>query len=105
MVVCGLQGAGKSTWIAAQADDVGPVYLDAALPGVRHRAPIIAVARRHGVPVEAVWIRVPLDVALERNRQRRADAIVPEASIRTVASLFEPPTVEEGFSRVRIVEA
>ncbi|WP_246692865.1 hypothetical protein [Methylobacterium sp. WL64] len=50
-------------------------------------------------------IRVPLDVALERNRQRRADAIVPEASIRTVASLFEPPTVEEGFSRVRIVEA
>lgn len=56
-------------------------------------------------PWRPVLIRVPLDVALERNRQRRADAIVPEASIRTVASLFEPPTVEEGFSRVRIVEA
>lgn len=105
VIVCGLQGAGKSTWIAAQDRDAGRVYVDAALPGVRHRAPIIAIARRHGVPVEAVWIRVPLDVALYRNRRRRADTIVPEATIRSVANLFEPPTVEEGFAQVRIVAA
>ncbi|TXN44013.1 AAA family ATPase [Methylobacterium sp. WL7] len=105
VIVCGLQGAGKSTWVAAQDRDAGRVYVDAALPGVRHRAPIIAIARRHGVPVEAVWIRVPLDVALYRNRRRRADTIVPEATIRSVANLFEPPTVEEGFAQVRIVAA
>lgn len=105
VIVCGLQGAGKSTWIARQHDDAGRVYVDAALPGARHRAPLIAIARNHGVPVEAVWIRVPLDLALERNRQRRADRIVPEASIRSVARLFEPPAIGEGFSDVRIVEA
>ncbi|MCJ2059341.1 ATP-binding protein [Methylobacterium sp. J-048] len=82
----------------------GRVYVDAALSGARHRAPIIAVARGYGVPVDAVWIRVPLAVALERNRQRRADRVVPDASIRSVARLFEPPTREEGFSAVRIVE-
>jgi predicted kinase len=105
VIVCGLQGAGKSTWIARQDDDAGRAYVDAALPGARHRAPLVAIARNHGVPVEAVWIRVPLDLALERNRQRRADRIVPEASIRSVARLFEPPGIGEGFSDVRIVEA
>ncbi|KNY21490.1 AAA family ATPase [Methylobacterium sp. ARG-1] len=104
-IVCGLQGAGKSSWIAGQDPDAGSLYVDAALPGARHRAPLIAIARRHGVPVEAIWIRVPLAIALERNRQRPADRIVPEASIRSVAGLFEPPTRDEGFSDVRIVEA
>ena len=105
VVVCGLQGAGKSTWISRQASDAGRGYVDAALPGARHRAPIIAIVRRYRVPVEAAWIRVSLKVAFERNRQRRSDRIVPEASIRSVERLFQPPTLDEGFSQVRIVDA
>ncbi|MCJ2123642.1 AAA family ATPase [Methylobacterium sp. J-077] len=105
VIVCGLQGAGQSCGTAGQDQDAGGISVDMALPGARHRAPIIAIARGHGVPVEAVWIRVPLEVALERNRQRRAHRIVPEASIRSVARLFEPPTHGEGFSEARIVEA
>ncbi|MCJ2118580.1 ATP-binding protein [Methylobacterium sp. J-001] len=105
VIVCGLQGAGKSSWIARQDQDAAQVYVDAALPGARHRAPIVAIARRYRVPVDAVWIRVPLVVALERNRQRQGDKIVPETSIRSVDRLFEPPTRDEGFSVVRIVVA
>jgi len=104
VIVCGLQGAGKSSWIARQASESGTVYVDAALPGARHRAPIIALARSHKVPVEAVWIRTPLPVALDRNRQRAEDRRVPEASIRSVDRLFEPPAAGEGFARVLVVE-
>ncbi|WP_331311918.1 AAA family ATPase [Methylobacterium oryzae] len=105
MVVCGLQGAGKSTWIARQQPPLGRVYFDAALPGRRHRAPILAIARACGVAAEAVWIRAPLAVALERNRRRASDRQVPEASIRSVDRLFEPPSRAEGFAAVRIVGA
>lgn len=105
VVVCGLQGAGKSTWIARQEPQAGTVYFDAALPGARHRAPIIALGRAYGIPVSSVWIRTPLAFALERNRQRPADRRVPEDSIRSVDRLFEQPTTDEGFVSVRIVEA
>lgn len=104
VVVCGLQGAGKSTWIVQQEPVAGTAHFDAALPGARHRAPIIDIARLFDVPVEAVWIRTPLAVALERNRQRPADRRVTEASIVSVDRLFEPPTLGEGFTAVRLVE-
>ena len=104
VIVCGLQGAGKSSWIAGQVPTPGTVYFDAALPGARHRVPIIALARSHHVRVEAVWIRTPLPVALDRNRLRAEDRRVPETSIRSVDRLFEPPTPGEGFATVRIVE-
>ena len=104
VIVCGLQGAGKSSWIARQAPDAGTVFVDAALPGARHRAPLIAIARDFAVPVEAVWIRTPLPVALKRNRRRAPDRRVPEANIRSVDGLFEPPTPAEGFAAIRIVE-
>ncbi|MCJ2069957.1 ATP-binding protein [Methylobacterium sp. J-030] len=104
VVVCVLQGAGKSTWVAQREPEAGTVHFDAALPGARHRAPIIALARSCNIPVAAVWIRAPLALALERNRQRPADRRVPEASIHSVDRLFEPPTTDEGFAAVRIVE-
>lgn len=101
--MCGVQGAGKSSWIARQAPEAGTLSVDAALPGGRHRAPLIAIARSFDVPVEAVWTRTPLAVALERNRLRSADRCVPEASLRAVHRLFEPPTCAEGFAAVRRV--
>ncbi|WP_249277674.1 AAA family ATPase [Pandoraea sp. PE-S2R-1] len=105
LIVCGLQGAGKSHWIAHHARSYAPcVCFDAALPGARHRKPIVDVASRHGAAVHAVWIDTPLDVAKARNAQRPTDKRVPDASIESVASLFEPPTVEEGLASVIRVE-
>lgn len=105
IVVCGLQGAGKSTWIARQTNTDAAIYFDAALPGARHRKPIVDIARKCRARVEAVWVKVPLPIALERNAARPQDHIVPEASIRSVASRFEPPSPEEGFDDIRIVGA
>jgi hypothetical protein len=103
IVVCGLQGAGKSTWIDQQPDTKSVIYFDGALPGARHRKPIIEIARKHHAKIEAVWINVPLALALERNASRSPDQIVPEESIRSVASRFEPPSIEEGFENVSVV--
>jgi predicted kinase len=106
VIVCGLQGSGKSTWIAQNGvRSPNIIYFDAALPRARHRAPIVEIARKHSASVEVVWINVPFDVALQRNAQRPTDQIVPEASIASVAALFEPPSKDEGFTTVSIVTA
>ena len=104
IVVCGLQGAGKSTWIAAQPPRRDTVYFDAALPGARHRRPIVDIVRSAGATPEAVWIKASLDTALFQNSLRELDRQVPETSIRSVHDLFEQPTVEEGFHSVRIID-
>jgi hypothetical protein len=97
-LVCGLQGAGKSTWIRDNARRLAPcIFFDAALPRAIHRLPIITIARSAGTAVHAVWINVTLEVALQRNSLRPGDERVPEASIRSVAAQFEPPTVSEGY--------
>lgn len=103
ILVCGLQGGGKSTWISSQSDLYNVLYLDAALPAARHRRPIVDIAKAADVPIEAVWIHVPLEVALKRNALRSPDLRVPEASIQSVAKLFEPPSTDEGFKRVAVV--
>jgi hypothetical protein len=105
VIVCGLQGSGKSTWIAAQPIRPCVIYFDAALPGVRHRAPIIEIAKAANARIEIIWIKAELTVALARNMQRRYDERVSESSILSVAELFEEPTPSEGVDDVKIVDA
>lgn len=101
LIVCGVQGAGKSHWIALNAQHYAPcIVFDAALPGIRHRRPMLELARQYGADAIAIWIDTPIDVALARNARRAPDKQVPEASVRSVAALFEPPSMGEGFSKV-----
>ena len=101
LIVCGLQGAGKSHWIRLNARRYAPcIVFDAALPGIRHRQPILELARRYGADVIAVWIDTPIDVALARNALRAADQRVPEESILNVAAMFQPPTLDEGVREI-----
>jgi ABC-type thiamine transport system ATPase subunit len=106
-IVCGVQGAGKSTWIRNHAAFFAPssCIIDAALPGVRHRERALMLAREHAVPAHAVWIDIALDVALQRNLSRAADQQVPEAALRNVHAIFEAPTVDEGFDHIHRVDA
>ncbi|MGJ7550907.1 GNAT family N-acetyltransferase [Pseudomonas alloputida] len=107
-LVVGVQASGKSYWIEqnrAATNDTSCLYFDAALPRRVHRAPILALAARHGVPVTAVWVQAPVEQALARNALRRVDHQVPRASIEAVAAAFEPPCRSEGFVEVIEVNA
>lgn len=101
-VVCGLQGAGKSTWVAEHADamDEYSVFFDAALPSRRHRTRPLVLAAASATPVSAIWLNVPVEIALQRNAQRSGAARVPEAVVYHVLEQLEPPSLEEGFEEV-----
>ena len=98
-VVCGLQGAGKSSWVRRHAPALGEhaVFFDAALPSLRHRSRALALAATTRTPVVAVWINVPVETALLRNAARPPHERVPEPVVRHVLEQLVPPSVDEGF--------
>ena len=63
----------------------------------------LTVARGHGIRAVAVWLRCPLETARGRNQSRPNP--VPEDVITRFDAQFEPPTVEEGFDEVWVVQS
>jgi hypothetical protein len=105
-VVCGLQGSGKSTWVAQNAARLAPcVFFDAALPRASHRAPLIEMGKRAKARMSVVWIDASLEAALRRNAVRSEDERVPERALVSVAEQFEPPTLAEGVQEIIHVRA
>jgi predicted kinase len=86
-------------------------YIDATNLSRYFRRSFLQIAREFGCAAEALYFDVPLEVCLERNRKRRSglagsaqDArVVPEDVLRRMARRLEPPTREEGFSRIVVV--
>jgi predicted kinase len=129
----GLQGSGKSTWVAAHlagthtvvSKDHWPnarrrearqrrvvaellaegrsVVVDNTNPTPEDRAALISVARSAGVPVRAVWVDTPLAVCRERNDARDGRARVPVPGLLGTAGRLVPPAVGEGFDAVDVV--
>ena len=65
------------------------------------RAALIATARRHGLSPIAVYLPVPIEIALSRNQQRPFP--VPTETIRRFLKNLEPPNLDEGFDEVIVV--
>src|SRR5947209_16338122 len=87
-------------------------YIDATNLTRFFRRPFVQIAREFRCAAEALYFDVPLEVCLERNRNRNKasrralDArVVPEDALRRMARRVEPPTREEGFSRIVIVRS
>ena len=129
----GLQGSGKTTWVAAnlagthavvskdhwprargrearQRRMVGEllaagrsVVVDNTNPSIEDRAPLIAAAREAGVPARCVWLDTPPQVCLARNEARQGAARVPLVGIHATRGRFVPPSVAEGFDSVEVV--
>jgi predicted kinase len=86
-------------------------YIDATSLTRFFRRPFLQIAREFGCAAEALYFDVPLEVCLERNRKRenlpagraRDARVVPEDVLRRMARRVEPPTPEEGFSRIVVV--
>lgn len=57
------------------------------------------------VEVNIIWVRVPVEVAIERNENRIGTrAYVPRSVIRRMWSQATMPTKEEGFEHIYIVD-
>ncbi|MCS7026203.1 MAG: AAA family ATPase [Bryobacteraceae bacterium] len=65
------------------------------------RRPYLALAEIYDCEVEAVFFDVPLEVCKDRNRSR--SRVVPEDVLDRMAARLEPPTLEEGFTRLQVV--
>lgn len=74
------------------------LLFDATNVSRARRAPLLALAREHGLSPVAVYVECPLAVAQRRNAQRPAP--VPRNVIRQFSQRLEPPTREEGFADV-----
>ncbi len=73
-------------------------YVDATHLKRWERRPYVKLARKYGCTLEALFFDVPVEVCIRRNKRRAR--VVPEAAIRRMAGLLEPPAIEEGFSRI-----
>jgi predicted kinase len=133
VVMVGVQGCGKSTWVAEHlagthhvvSKDHWPnarrrearqqrvvarllaegrsIVVDNTSPTPEDRAALVAAARAAGVPVRAVWLDTPLALCRERNEAREGRARVPLPGLLGTWTKLVPPTVEEGFDRVDVV--
>ena len=101
-VVFGLQGGGKSTWVAGNAPHLGEqaVFFDGPLPSRRHRQRALAIASEVGCRAVAVWVNTPLAVARARNTSRRGLARIKDETLMHVFESLEPPSLDEGFSEI-----
>lgn len=76
-------------------------YVDATHLTSWERAPYIYLARVFDCEIEALFFDVPLEICLQRNRDR--NRTVPEEALRRMSQDLQPPTKEEGFSKIQII--
>jgi predicted kinase len=76
-------------------------YVDATNLSVHERRQWIKMAKSFGYETQAVFFDVPLDVCLDRNRQR--DRSVSEDIMRKMAEKLKAPMFEEGFAKITVV--
>jgi predicted kinase len=76
-------------------------YVDATNLSIHERRQWIKMAKSFGYEVQAVFFDVPLEVCLDRNRQRERS--VSEDVMRKMAEKLKPPAFEEGFAKITVV--
>jgi predicted kinase len=76
-------------------------YVDATNLSAHERRQWIKMAKSFGYETQAVFFDVPLEVCLERNRQR--DRSISEDILRKMAEKLKPPVFEEGFEKITVV--
>jgi predicted kinase len=73
-------------------------YVDATNLSPHERQGWIKLAHDYCYEVHAVYFDVPLEVCLDRNRKRQR--VVAEDVMRRMSAKLQPPTFEEGFTKI-----
>ena len=83
------------------------VFADATHLNERSRAKTLRALGKHlkDVEVNVIYVRVPIEIAIERNENRIGTrAYVPKSVIRRMYSQTTMPIKEEGFEHIYIVD-
>ena len=83
------------------------VYADATHLNERSRTKLLRALGKNlkGVEVNVIYVRVPVEVAIQRNENRIGTrAYVPKSVIRRMYSQTTMPIKEEGFEHIYIVD-
>lgn len=78
-------------------------YIDATNLTPYERRAYIKLADLYDCDIEAIFFDVSMGECQRRNRERHR--VVPDEAIAEMASRMMPPTVEEGFSRVAVINS
>ncbi len=126
IILCGPQGAGKSTFcherywnshvrinydmlrtrrresilLAACIEARQPFVIDATNPTAADRARYLQPAAQAGFRLVGIEFRIAIATALARNAQRTGRARVPEKAIWATAKKMEPLAFAEGFDEI-----
>lgn len=130
VVLCGIQGAGKSTLFRARWADTHvrvnrdmlrtqhreavllhaclavqqPFVVDNTNPTRKARVRYLRLAHAAGFEVVCYHCVVDRDVALHRNARRTGSARVPDVAVLGTARAFEAPALDEGWDALFRVE-
>jgi predicted kinase len=86
---------------ARLAAGAAETWIDSTALTLWERRCWIRWAELHGCTIECAFFDVPLDECLRRNAARAR--IVPESALRAMAARLVPPSLDEGFDRVRVL--
>jgi predicted kinase len=134
IVMVGLPGSGKSTYISQQFNNSDVYYIvdgdtlktsvnvcksisaniktgktlvvDATNYSLERRADIIRVAQQYNAQVECIYISTPKGECILRAKNRKAlgGKDVPPSAIGRLANQIVIPKMEEGFSSITVVK-
>ena len=79
------------------------IVFDSTAGTKERRAAYVKFAKENGLPVRVFWVQTPIDVAMERNKQRALEGgtKVPDIVFYVYRKKFEEPHESEGFAVVK----
>ncbi|WP_181776683.1 AAA family ATPase [Amycolatopsis pittospori] len=77
-----------------------PVVVDNTNPSPEEWAPLIEVARRHGVRVKGYWFPPDFVGSQERNALRKGKTRVPDVGLYATLKRLRRPGAEDGFDEL-----
>lgn len=86
--------------IAAALSAGCPVVVDNTNPTVEDRREILALGREYGARISGYYFDSGVRRCIERNRQRKGKARVPDVAIYATAKRLVPPSLSEGFDEL-----
>jgi tRNA uridine 5-carbamoylmethylation protein Kti12 len=80
------------------------IVFDSTAGTKEKRLEFIQFAQKYNLPVRAIWVQTPMDISMERNKQRAliSGSKIPDVVYYVYRKNFEEPDEEEGFTLVKV---